>query len=130
MPDFDANFVIEIDASNVAVGVVLIQHDQPIAFMSKALNSTQHNYHTIDRELLAIVLACKRWHPCLDSKKTIVLMDHKPLIGIHTAPKLNKKKVRWFEALAGTPVQLVYWPGAWVVVPNALSHLPSYMDAA
>ena len=60
MPDFDANFVVETDASDVAVGAVLMQHDRPVAFMSKALNSAQRNYHTTDRELLAIVLACKR----------------------------------------------------------------------
>ena len=59
--------------------------------MSKVLNSAQHNYHTTDCELLAIVLACKRWRPYLDGKKTVVLTDHKPLIGIHTAPNLNKR---------------------------------------
>ena len=92
MPDFDtANFVVETDASDVAVGAVLMQHDWPVAFMSKALNSAQCNYHTTDHELLAIVLACKRWHPYLDGKKTVVLTDHKPLIGLHTAPNLNKR---------------------------------------
>ena len=91
MPDFDAKFVVETDASNVAVGAVLMPHDHPVAFMLKVLNSAQYNYYTKDCELLAIVLACKRWHPYLDGKKTIVLTDHKPLIGIHTAPNLNKR---------------------------------------
>ena len=59
MPDFNANFVVETNASDVAVGAVLMQHDRPVAFMSKALNSAQCNYHTTDRELLAIVLAYK-----------------------------------------------------------------------
>ena len=86
MPDSDASFVVETDASDVVVGAVLMQYDQPVAFISKALNSAQHNYHTMDHDLLAIVLACKRWRPYLDGKKTIVLIDHKPLIGIHTAP--------------------------------------------
>ena len=57
MPDFDADFVVETDASDVAVGAVLMQHDRPVAFMSKALNTAQCNYHTKDHELLAIVLA-------------------------------------------------------------------------
>ena len=91
MPDFDADFVVETDASDVAVGAVLMQHDRPVAFMSKVLNSAQRNYHTTDRELLAIVLACKRWRPYLDGKKTVVLKDHKPLVGLHTVPDLNKK---------------------------------------
>ena len=58
MPDFDATFVVETNANNVEVGAVLMQHDQPVAFMSKAFNSAQCNYHTTDCELLAIVLAC------------------------------------------------------------------------
>ena len=91
MPDSDANFIVETNASNVAVCAVLMQHNWPVAFLSKALNSAQCNYHTTDHKLLAIMLACKRWHPYLDGKKTVVLIDHKPLIGIHTAPNLNKR---------------------------------------
>ena len=60
MPDFNTNFVVETDCSDVEVGAVLMQHDQPVAFMLKVLNSAKHNYHTINCELLAIVLACKR----------------------------------------------------------------------
>ena len=91
MPDFDANFVVETDAIDVAIGAVLMQHDRPVAFRPKALNYAQCNYHTKDHEFLAIVLACKRWYLYLDGKKTIVLTDHKPLIAIHTAPNLNKR---------------------------------------
>ena len=89
-----------------------MQQDQPVAFISKALNSAQYNYHTTDCELLAIILACKIWHPYLNGKKTIVLADHKPLIGLYIAPDLKKRSVRWFEAVDDTPVQLVYRSGA------------------
>ena len=85
MPNFDADFVVEIDASDTAVCAVLMQHDWPVAFISKALYSAQHNYHTTDHKLLAIVLECKRWCFYLDGKKTVVLTDHKPLIVIYIA---------------------------------------------
>ena len=91
MPDFDADFVVETDASNIAVGVVLMQHNQLVAFMSKALNYAQCNYHTTDCKLLAIVHACKRWCHYLDGKKTVVMIDHRPLIRLHAAPNLNKR---------------------------------------
>ena len=29
MPDYDANFMVETDASDVEFGTMLIQHDQP-----------------------------------------------------------------------------------------------------
>ena len=91
MPDFDASFMVETNASDVAVGAVLMQYERPVAFMLKALNSAKCNYHTTDCEILAIVLACRRWHPYLDGKKTIVLTDHKPLVRIHTVPYLNNR---------------------------------------
>ena len=71
IPDFNANFEVETDASDMAVGAVLMQHDWPFAFISKVLNSAQCNYHTKDCKLLAIVFACKRWHPYLDGKTII-----------------------------------------------------------
>ena len=43
MPNCDANFVVETNASDVSVGAVLMQHDWPVAFISKALNSAQCN---------------------------------------------------------------------------------------
>ena len=48
--------MVDTDASDVAVGEVLMEHDQPVAFMSDALNSAQCNYQTMDHKLLAIVL--------------------------------------------------------------------------
>ena len=75
MPNFYADFVVETDASDMAVGAVLMQYDWSVAFIFKVLNSAQCNYHTMNHELLAIVLACKKWRPYLDGKKTVVLTD-------------------------------------------------------
>ena len=91
MLNFDTDFVIETNASDVAVGAVLIQYNQPVSFISKVLNSAQCNYYTTNHKLLAIMLACKTWCFYLDGKKIVVLTDYKPLIGLHTAPDLNKR---------------------------------------
>jgi hypothetical protein len=52
---------LEADALAYAVGATLSQRQdgiwRPIAFMSKALSPTQHNYEIYDRELLAIMIA-------------------------------------------------------------------------
>ena len=77
MPNSNANFVVETDANDVAVGVVMMKYNWPVTFILKALNFLQCNNHTIDYKLLEIILACKKWHLYLDGKRTIVVIDHK-----------------------------------------------------
>ena len=37
LPNFAEPFIIEIDASNIGIGAVLMQHGQPMAYLNKAL---------------------------------------------------------------------------------------------
>ena len=71
---------------------------QPIQYYSRKLNSAARNYYTGERELLAMVAACKRWRPYLAGKENTVLTDHKPLTAIYTQADLSKRQVRWMES--------------------------------
>ena len=57
--DGQSPLIVEVDASPVGVGCVLLQRIQdkefPVYFASKKLSSTQQNYAQIDREGLALV---------------------------------------------------------------------------
>ena len=59
MPNFDASFMVETDATDIAVGAVLMQYNWPVAYILKVLNFAQCNYYTIDYKLLEFLLACK-----------------------------------------------------------------------
>ena len=57
-PDFSCPFILQIDASEVGVGVVLSQtdtkgYDHPIAYFSRKLLPREQKYATIEKESLA-----------------------------------------------------------------------------
>ena len=60
LPDLQQSFEIETDASDYALGAVLMQHGHPIAYHSETFFDTIHRYLTYDKELYAIVQACKQ----------------------------------------------------------------------
>ena len=68
------DFVIETNASDYFIGGVLCWDQgsglQPVAYYSKKLTGTPCNYATHERELLAIVVAIKKWQPYIDGKHT------------------------------------------------------------
>ena len=61
LPDFERQFVVTTDASDVVVGAILEQNFgsrlQPIAFASRKLNATEIRYSAYEREMLGIVWA-------------------------------------------------------------------------
>jgi hypothetical protein len=55
LPDFGKQFVLEIDASNLGVGVMLMQEGHPIAYLSQSLSHANQGYSTYEKECLAIL---------------------------------------------------------------------------
>ncbi|XP_076931905.1 putative mitochondrial protein AtMg00860 [Bidens hawaiensis] len=54
LPNFEEPFDVTTDASGQAIGAVLTQNNQPIAFFSKKLCSTMQGQSTYTKELYAI----------------------------------------------------------------------------
>ena len=71
--------VIQVDASLRGLGVVVLQEGKPTAFASKALHDAETRYANIDRELLAVVFGCVRFHTNVYGKQFVVESDHKTL---------------------------------------------------
>ena len=61
-------FEIQTDASDYAMGAVLLQHGKPIAFHSETFNGAIVNYPTYDKELYALVQSVKKWKHYLMGK--------------------------------------------------------------
>ncbi|CAI7732403.1 unnamed protein product [Closterium sp. NIES-54] len=88
LPDPEKDYVIEADASDQAVGEVLMQDQgkglQPIAYLSKKLHEAELNYPIHDKEALAIITAFKTWRCYLEGKKTTIYTDHCSLKYLNT----------------------------------------------
>ncbi|PIK47525.1 hypothetical protein BSL78_15613 [Apostichopus japonicus] len=87
---FDKDAVTQIitDASPVGLGAVLLQtqNSQPriISYASRSLSEVERRYSQTEKESLAIVWACERFHVYLYCLKFEKLTDHKPLEFIYS----------------------------------------------
>ena len=79
LPNFSLSFELEVDASNVGIGAVLLQGSHPIAYFSEKLKGSQLNYSTYDKELYALVKALQTWQHYLLQKEFIIHIDHESL---------------------------------------------------
>ena len=58
--DEDIPFVVECNASDVAISASLNQIGRPVAFMSKTLSATKPHYPAIEKEALAVIEALRK----------------------------------------------------------------------
>ena len=72
---------MHVDGSSHGLGAVLLQNGRPIAFASKSLSDCERGYANIEREMLAVVFGCERFHTY--GKQFTIQSDHKPLEMIH-----------------------------------------------
>ncbi|SJL08520.1 uncharacterized protein ARMOST_11884 [Armillaria ostoyae] len=127
IPNRTGRFRVEADASNGAIGAVLSQEQEgrwrPIAFMSKALTATEHNYEIYDKELLAIMLALSEWrHYLMGALEDVeIWTDHQNLQYFHKPQKLNRRQARWVTKLAEYHFVLKHKPGTANVKADLLS---------
>lgn len=83
-PASDAPLILQVDASDNAVGAALHQivneNLQPLGFYSKRMTETQKRYSTYDRELLSAYQGIKHFRHMLEGRQFTLLTDHKPLV--------------------------------------------------
>ena len=61
------------DASSKGLGAVIFQNDRPVAYASKGLILSQQNYVQIEKEMLATVFGCKRFHDYLYAHRKVIV---------------------------------------------------------
>jgi len=131
-PDREA--LLETDASDVAVGAVLLQLADdgklhPVEYYSRTMSPAEQNYNIYEKELMAIVDALKHWKNYLQGAQfpTTVHTDHQNLQTFTTTKVLdNRRLARWAEELAAYDIRIKHVPGTKNPRADALSRKPGY----
>ena len=61
LPDLNKPFELHTDASDFAIGGVLMQEGHPIAFESRKLNDTERRYTVQEKEMTAVIHCLRTW---------------------------------------------------------------------
>ena len=115
---------LSVDTSSKGLRAVLLQDNHPIAYASKALTTCQQNYAQIEKEMLAIVFGCNKFHDYVYGMSVIeVETDHKPLEAILRKPlyQAPARLQKMIMSIQKYPINLVYHPGKQLVIADTLS---------
>ena len=118
---------VTANLSKSGLGAVLKQkHEEewkPVAFASRAMTQSEQHYARIEKETLAIVFACERFHEYIYGQKVTIRSDHKPLKAIFSKPisKVPPRIQRFLLRLQKYDLHVKFIPGSDIPVADTLS---------
>ena len=118
-------FVVECDASEVAVSTTLNQDGRPMAFMSRTLQNSELHYPLVEKYATALIEAVRKWNHFLARRQFILITDQRSVAFMLDSRKSTKIKNNTIQAwrleLASFSYTLIYRPGKDNVSPDTLT---------
>lgn len=130
-PRMDQSFQMQVDASHVGAGAVLLQRDEqgvdrPVCFFSKKFNRHQLNYSTIEKETLALIWGLQHFDVYLSGGAVPVTIysDHNPLTFLYSLKSPSQRLMRWVLFLQPYSLLIRHIRGVDNIMADALSRAP------
>lgn len=128
--------VVTTDASDIGLGAVLQQlvgsQLHTIAFASSASTPAERKYSVGEREALACLFACERWHIYLWGRRFTLRTDHQAVVALLAAGNSGRRPLRisrWSARLIYYNFHIKCCKGSENRVADALSRLPLQHDS-
>lgn len=126
-PNYNKEFCMTTDASDLACGAVLSQEyngvQMPVAFASRKFLPGEKNKSVIERELAAICWALNYFKPYLYGNHFLVKTDHRPLVYLFGMKNPTSKLTRMRMELEDFDFTIEYIKGKDNIVADALSRI-------
>ena len=125
-PRIGEEFVVDVDASDLAFGGVLLQtgrdqHLHPVGYFSDAVQKSQNGWAPTTKEAFALILAVRHWRVYLAGISFTLNSDHNPLVHMREQKDPRGKFARWITELEEFDYTVKYVPGVENVKADALS---------
>ena len=131
LPDLNKKFLIQTDASDKSCAAILSQqHDGilvPVWFASRSLKPAEIKYSASEKELLAVIWACDKFHQFIELTPFDLETDCQALTWLMSNKFPTGRLARWFMKLQGLKFTMVYRPRASACMKpvDALSRIQS-----
>jgi hypothetical protein len=127
-PDWSKELNVHVDASSISLGAFLAQPgagdiDHPISFSSKKLSTSEMNYTTTEREVLAMVYALQKFRHYFLGGHFRMFTHHSALKYLVNKPVLGGRICRWLLLFQEYDFEIVVKPGRMNKGPDHLSRL-------
>lgn len=99
-PDYTKEFIVQTDAADSGIGIVMSQIDEenrdyPVLYLSKKFSDTEKRYSTTEKECAGIIYAIRKLIYYLDGQSFTIETDHNPLVWLKNNSGKNPRLLRW-----------------------------------
>lgn len=129
MFDPDLDVVVSTDASHCGLGACLSQvkngREVLVSCISRSLSEAERKYSVGEKEALACVWACEKWHVYLWGRRFKLYTDHKALVTLlqKGTDRQSMRIARWSARLLRYDYEMVYRKGSENIIADAMSRL-------
>ena len=138
LPTDNDLYVLDCDASDVAIAGILHQRrlnekgeliDYPIAYGSRALQSSEKNYGAAKAEMLAVVYFTDQYRQYLLSRKFLLRVDNQALAWLRRYSTSSTTVSKWIQRLENFHFDIQHIPRTKNVHADALTKKTEYLRA-